>query len=126
MPPPPKPFFSARLRSFNYAFRGMGIFFQLGGNLYLHLGAAVAVVGAGFYFYLQPWEWVAVVVAMGFVLAAECFNTALEEVVNLVSPDFHPVAGRAKDLSAAAVLISAAMAAVVGIIVFLPHIWALL
>ena len=55
------------------------------------------------------------------VLAAEAFNTAIERLVNLVSPDYHPIAGDVKDIAAGAVLICAVTAALVGAIIFIPY-----
>jgi diacylglycerol kinase (ATP) len=55
------------------------------------------------------------------VLAAEAFNTAIERLVNLVAPDYHPIAGDVKDVAAGAVLICAIVAAIIGMIVFLPY-----
>jgi diacylglycerol kinase (ATP) len=57
------------------------------------------------------------------VLAAEGFNTAIERLVDLVSPDYHPIAGDVKDVAAGAVLICAIAAAIVGMIVFIPYIF---
>ncbi len=81
-------------------------------------GLAVAL---GFYVGLNRWEWVAIAGAIGLVWMAELFNTALEVVVNLVSPERHPLAGKAKDIAAAAVLMAAVTAATVGLLVFWPY-----
>ena len=64
-----------------------------------------------------------VVLCFGLVLAAEGFNTAIERLVDLVSPDYHPIAGDVKDVAAGAVLICAIAAAIVGMIVFIPYIF---
>jgi diacylglycerol kinase (ATP) len=84
------------------------------------------VIGLGLYFGLERWEWVSVSVAIGAVWSAELVNTAIETIVNLVSPDFHPLAGRAKDVAAGAVLVMAVAALVVGLLIFGPRVWALL
>lgn len=68
-------------------------------------------------------EWIMIVFAIGFVFAAEAFNTAIEIWVDKLQPDFDPKAGRAKDLAAAAVLIAAISAATVGLIIFIPKIF---
>ncbi len=91
-----------------------------------HVLSAGAVVAAGFYFGLTNMEWVVICFAIGLVWMAELFNTALEVVVNLVSPERHPLAGKAKDIAAGAVLIASLTAAVAGLLVFLPYLWALL
>ena len=83
---------------------------------------AIAVVtAAGFYFGISRGEWIAVVLCFGMVLAAEGFNSAIERLVNLVSPGRNPLAGDIKDVAAGAVLVCAIAAAVVGLIIFLPY-----
>jgi diacylglycerol kinase len=79
----------------------------------------------GLALHLDTWEWVAVVFAIASVIGAEAMNTALEKVVDLASPEWHELAGQAKDAAAAAVLIVSLGAAVVGLIVFLPKLIAL-
>jgi diacylglycerol kinase len=109
-----------RLNSFRYAFAGLADLVASQPNAKLHLAAAAAATGAGFYFEIDRMEWCLVVFAITSVLAAEAFNTALEHLTDLVSPDHHPLAGKAKDVAAAAVLLTAIGAAAVGCIVFLP------
>ncbi len=109
-----------RLRSFGHAFRGLANCFRTQANARLHALATVLVVGCGFALKLVAWEWCAITISIASVWAAECFNTALEGMVDLVSPERRPLAGRIKDLAAGAVLAAAIGAAVVGAIVFLP------
>lgn len=115
-----KKYISKRANSFVYAFKG--IFTMLGTqpNAVIHLVATVIVVSFGFYFGLKKWEWCAIIICMALVWIAEALNTAIEFVVNLVSPDYHPLAGKAKDVAAAAVLIAALFAVIVGLIIFAP------
>ena len=115
-----------RLRSFDYAFRGLAVCFRTQANARIHASATVLVVALGLALKLAAWEWCAVVISIASVWAAECFNTALEGVVDLVSPERQPLAGRSKDLAAGAVLAAAIGAAVVGGIIYLPKLWALL
>jgi diacylglycerol kinase len=115
-----------RLNSFRYAFAGIADLVGSQPNAKIHLLAAVVVVCAGFYLEIDRMEWCLVALAIAFVLAAEAFNTALEHLTDLVSPSHHPLAGRAKDVAAAAVLLAAIGAATVGVLVFLPKIWALI
>lgn len=84
----------------------------------------IAVIGAGFYFDISSMEWVALVLCIALVFAMEAVNTALEYLTDLVSPGFHPLAGKAKDAAAAAVLLAAAGAVVVGLVIFLPKFFA--
>lgn len=112
-------------RSFGHAFRGIGILLRTQANARIHATATVLVVAAGFWFGLSPGEWCAVVAAIGLVWAAEGANTAVETVVDLVSPERHPLAGRAKDVAAGAVLCAAITALVLGSLIFGPRLWAL-
>jgi len=112
-------------RSFVFAFRGIGFLLRTQTNARLHLAATVVVIGAGFGFQISRAEWLAVVAAIGLVWTAEGMNTAIEAVVDLVSPEAHPLAGRAKDVAAGAVLIAAGVAAVIGVLIFGPRLLAL-
>ena len=94
-------------------------------NARIHVVAAALVVAAGFFFGISRGEWCAVVGAMGWVLTAEGINTAIEAVVDLASPGMHPLAERAKDVAAGAVLLAAAAAAIIGLLVFGPYVFAL-
>ena len=113
----------ARFKSFRYAFDGLISFFDAQHNAVIHLGMTVFVVLAAVFFDLSRGEWVAVVLATGLVWTAELFNTAIEKLCDMVSKDFHPTIKFVKDIAAAAVLISAIIAIVVGGIVFLPKIF---
>lgn len=83
--------------------------------------AAMAVIIAGIVLGITRTEWIMVVMCIGTVIAAELFNTAIEKLVDLVSPQQHPVAGQVKDIAAGAVLVCAATAAIIGLIVFIPY-----
>ena len=112
-----------RLQSFGYAWKGMKRFIGQEHNAWIHLTAATLVVSGGLFFDITRGEWIAVILAIGLVIAAEAINTAIERLVDLVSPQQHPIAGEVKDIAAAAVLICAATAAMVGFIVFAPYIF---
>jgi len=107
-----------RINSFRFALEGIRTLFQSEPNARIHLLAAIIVVISGFYFGLSAIEWVAIILAIGLVVVAEAFNTALEKLTDLASPEIHPLAKKAKDLAAAAVLISALIATVVGVVIF--------
>lgn len=115
-----------RLLSFRYAFQGIGNLLRTQPNARIHLLATVAVLAFGWYLHLSPSEWCIIIVCISAVWAAEAFNTAVEYLVDLVSPQYHPLAGKAKDVAAAAVLICAIGACLVGFIIFGPKIEALL
>ncbi len=111
-------------RSFGYALRGIGILLRMQANARLHALATLLAVGAGFWFGISGGEWCAVIAAIGLVWTAEGLNTALETVVDLVSPEQHPLAGRAKDVAAGAVLCAALAAFLIGVLIFGPRVWA--
>jgi len=115
-----------RAASFGHAFRGVGAALRSELHLQFHAVATVAVLGLGWYLGLSPVEWALVALAVASVWAAELFNTAIETLTNLVSPGYHPLAGKAKDVAAGAVLLAAAGAVVVGGCIFGPKLWVLL
>ena len=110
----------SRLASFGHAFRGLGLFVSQP-NARIHCAAATAVVAMAAWLGVSALEWVALTMAIALVMAAEALNTAIEHVVDLASPEWHPLARDAKDVAAAAVLICSIGAAVVGLLVFVPH-----
>ena len=112
-----------RIMSFAYAFKGIGSILKKERNAWIHCLAVAVVTSAGFYFGITPTEWCVVVICFGLVLAAEGFNTAIERLVDFVSPGRHPQAGDVKDVAAGAVLICAIAAAVVGCIIFIPYLF---
>lgn len=117
--------FKARIKSFGFALKGIAILVQTQVNAQIHLFIGTCVILAGFYFSITPTEWILLILTMSAVLAAEAFNTAIEFLTDLVSPDHHPLAGKTKDVAAAAVLITAIAAVLIGLIIFLPHLLAL-
>jgi diacylglycerol kinase len=111
-----------RIKSFSYALKGIVTLFSSQANARIHAVALVIAVSFGFYFKIDKTEWLAITLIAALVLSAEAMNTAVEFVVDLVSPDYHPLAGKAKDVAAAAVLLAAFGAVIVGLIIFLPRI----
>lgn len=112
-----------RAASFGYAFRGVAAALRSEVHLQFHALATVLVIGLGVYCQLSRTEWALVALAVGLVWSLELVNTAIEAVVNLVSPEYHPLAGRAKDVAAGAVLAGAVAALAVGLLVFGPRLW---
>ena len=94
-------------------------------NMKIHLSIGVLAIVLGIAFSISAFEWLAIVICIGMVIALECVNTAIESVVDLVAPDHCELAKRAKDCAAAAVLVAAIGAVVVEAIVLLPRIAAL-
>jgi diacylglycerol kinase (ATP) len=115
-----------RAASFGHAFRGVAVALRSELHLQFHAVATVLVLGLGYYFRLSTTEWALVALSVASVWAAELFNTAIETLTNLVSPGYHPLAGKAKDVAAGAVLLAALGAVVVGGLVFVPKLWVLL
>lgn len=113
-----------RYTSFKFAFKGLHAALRSEPHMRLHVLSAVGVVAAGFAFGVSLTEWCLLIGCIGLVVTAEVFNTAIETVVNLVSPTYHPLAGKAKDLAAGAVLVAAITAALTGTIIFLPYLLA--
>jgi diacylglycerol kinase (ATP) len=112
---------SLRLKSFAYALQGLAYLVRTQPNARLHLLTALLVCAAGIYFGLGRAEWLWISLAIALVWSAEAFNTALELLADVLHPARHPGIGRAKDVAAAAVLIAALGAAVIGLLVFVPH-----
>jgi diacylglycerol kinase (ATP) len=105
-------------RSFTYAFRGIYVVVRFENNTRVHLLATVTVLILSVLCKLSALEWALILMQIGLVWAAEIFNTALEKLVDLVSPGFNPKAGAIKDIAAGAVLVISMMALAVGVLVF--------
>ena len=111
-----------RLKSFTYAFSGLKVLFQEEHNARIHLFATVCVIAAGFLFRISPFEWMAVAFAIGMVFAGEIFNTAVEDLSDVVCPERDERIRKVKDLAAAGVLVTAFTALAIGLIIFIPKI----
>jgi diacylglycerol kinase (ATP) len=110
-----------RLRSVGYALKGISIVLRTQHNAWLHAVATVAVGIAGALLHFSRDEWCWIVFAIVGVWTAEALNTAIELLVDLVSPSYHPIAGKAKDVAAGAVLIAALGAVAIGVLIIGPH-----
>ena len=123
--PPKRTGFAGLVASVGYSLRGLRTQFATQVNVRIHAAATGLVVTAGFWCGLARLEWCAVVAAIALVWTAEGLNTALEFLTDLVSPEYHPLAEKAKDVAAGAVLTASIGAAVIGAIIFLPKLAAL-
>jgi len=112
-----------RLKSFRFAFNGLRILLKEEHNSWIHLLAAICVLIAGFIFDISAFEWIAIVFAIGLVIALELINSAIENMADFVSPDKQAKIKKVKDLAAAAVLVGAVTVLVIGLIVFIPKIF---
>lgn len=107
------------LKRFGYALKGLKVVLHQQ-NFLIHLAVAALVIIAGFYTGVSSSEWCILILTISLVLAMETINTAIEKLVDFISPGFHVQAGMVKDLSAGAVLLTAVGAVIVGLIIFLP------
>jgi diacylglycerol kinase (ATP) len=112
---------SGRIQSFRYAFRGVRLMLRSQHNAWLHAVASCCVLIIGGLCTLSALEWCWIILSIMAVWTAEALNTALELLADVASPDFHPLVGKAKDVAAGGVLISATGAAIIGLIILTPH-----
>jgi diacylglycerol kinase (ATP) len=112
---------TSRLKSFSHAFRGIWTLFREEPNARIHLVAAVVAVGLGLYLGITRMEWIAILGVIALVFSAELINTAIEQLADVVSPEFHPKIKLVKDLAAAAVLVFAIFALCVASLIFTPY-----
>jgi diacylglycerol kinase (ATP) len=108
------------IRSFGFAFKGLGYAAKTQLNFRIHLGATIIVFGMSYVLHISTNEWQWVILCIAFVLVTELLNTAIEFLTDLVSPGYNEVAGRVKDIAAGAVVIAAVFALIIGLIIFLP------
>ena len=114
---------SGLIASFGHAFCGLGYFFRTQRNGWIHAVCAVAALALAAWLGISRTEWAALVLAIAGVIALEGMNTALETVVDLASPQIHPLAKIAKDVSAGMVLLAAIAAVAIGLIILGPPLW---
>ncbi|UCC64806.1 MAG: diacylglycerol kinase family protein [Anaerolineae bacterium] len=111
---------SSLLRSFRWAFAGLWYTLRTQRNARIHLLAALAVTALGLCLHLNALRWAVLVLTIALVFFAEMINTVAEAVVDLITPDYHPLARVAKDVCAGAVLVTAMAAIVVGFLILGP------
>ncbi len=117
-------FIKSRLTSFRYAFHGWWHVLRTQKNAWIHALASLCVLVLGLWLALPARDWAALVIVIAMVWSAEFFNTSIEAVVDLASPTHHPLAKVGKDVGAAAVLIAAGAAVLVGLLILGPPLWA--
>jgi len=115
-------FLKRRCLSFKFAIRGIFISVKSQLNMKIHIIAAILAILIGIYLEISNYEWLIIILVIGLVFSTEMINTSIEALVDLVSPAYHKSAEKAKDISAGAVLISAIIALIAGIIIFVPKI----
>lgn len=118
-----KQFITSRIVSFGHAFRGWGHVMQTQQNAWVHAVVATLVFIMALWLGLPPRDWAVLILTIALVFSAEFVNTAIEAVVDLASPMHHPLAKVGKDVGAAAVLIAALAAILVGLLILGPPLW---
>jgi diacylglycerol kinase (ATP) len=114
--------FTGRLRSVKCALQGIQMMVKSQHNAWIHSAATLMVTAVGLAVGLSAGEWCWIVLAIVSVWTAEALNTAFEFLTDVASPTFHPIAAKAKDVAAGAVLLSAVGAVIIGVLVLGPHI----
>ncbi|MBP7212709.1 MAG: diacylglycerol kinase family protein [Anaerolineaceae bacterium] len=113
-------FVKSRINSFQAAFHGLAYVLKTQKNAWIHFAATIGVIALGIWLGISRLEWLAILLVIGLVWMAEFLNTALEAIVDLASPEIHPLARISKDVGAASVLLAAFIAIVIGGLVFIP------
>ena len=117
-------FLRSRLQSFRHAFRGCWYVLRTQRNAWIHVVIATIIIVLSFWLRLDSLQWALIILATAMVFTAEFLNTAIEAVVDLASPQKHPLAKVGKDVGAGAVLIAAVAAVLMGALVLGPPLWA--
>jgi len=117
-----KKIISERIKSIGYALEGLKTLFKKEPNAIIHGAITLMVIFLGFYFEVSKTEWITLLIMIGLVFSLELINTAIENLCNLISMEKNVQIKRIKDLSAAAVLVAAIIAVLIGCIVFIPKI----
>jgi diacylglycerol kinase (ATP) len=113
----------SRIASFRHAFAGWWYVLRTQHNAWIHAVASIAILAVALWAGLERIEWAILIFTVALVWVAEFVNTAVETLVDLLSPEIHPLAKTAKDIAAASVLIAALAAVVVGLLLLGPKLW---
>ena len=117
--------FTRFINSFKYSFQGLKYAYKYEQSMTIHVITALLVITMGVLFKINIYEWLICFMLFGLVMATELLNTSIEAVVDLVSPEKHPLAKIAKDTASAAVLSLCVVAFIGGLCIFIPKIWGL-
>lgn len=115
-----KSFIISRIHAFSHAFRGLFYVMKTQRNAWIHTAITLAVFIMGIWLQISVTEWAIIILTIALVFMAEFINTSIEAVVDLASPNKHPLAKIGKDVGAAAVLVSAFAAVLVGLLILGP------
>ena len=116
-------FFVSRAHSFRHAFHGLWYVIRTQRNAWIHAVVTILVLLMALWLHLNLRDWAVLFLTIATVWTAEFINTALEAVVDLASPQQHPLAKVGKDVGAAAVLIASLAAILVGLLILGPPLW---
>ena len=114
--------FKKRLLSFKYAFNGIVYLYKTQPNLWIHTVVMVIAICLNIFLKISLTEWAVILIVMAMVLVSEIFNTAIELIVDFISPKFNKKAGIIKDIAAGGVLLTVFLAVILGFIVYIPYI----
>ena len=117
--------FKRFIKSFGYSIEGLKYAYKYEQSMTIHFIMVIFVIAAGFFLKISLFEWLICFMLMGLVMATELINTSIEAVVDLTCPEIHPLAKIAKDTASAAVFVFSVVAAISGLIIFIPKIIAL-
>lgn len=118
-----KSFFSSRIAAFRYAFQGWSYVLRTQRNAWIHSLFAAAVLIVGLWLGLPARDWAVLILTIALVFTAEFVNSSIEAVVDLASPETHPLAKIGKDVGAAAVLVAAIASVLIGLLILGPPLW---
>jgi diacylglycerol kinase len=118
-----KSFLSSRIAAFRYAFHGWSYVLRTQRNAWIHSVAAAAVLILGLWLALPARDWAVLILTIALVFTAEFVNSSIEAVVDLASPETHPLAKIGKDVGAAAVLVAAIASVLIGLLILGPPLW---
>jgi diacylglycerol kinase (ATP) len=118
-----KSFFSSRIAAFRYAFQGWSYVLRTQRNAWIHSVAATVVLVLGLWLGLPARDWAVLILTIALVFTAEFVNSSIEAVVDLASPETHPLAKIGKDVGAAAVLVAAIASVLIGLLILGPPLW---
>lgn len=116
-------FITGRIKGGGYAIKGAWLLLRHEPSIQVQFVIAVIMTVAGFYFEITATEWILQFLAIGLVMGIEGLNTAVENIADFVHPDFHIKIGRIKDVAAGAVFFAAIIAAIIGLIIYLPYVF---
>lgn len=115
--------FQERFKSFSYAWDGLKAVLRTEHNTWIHLTLTLLAIVGGVLLKISRYDWLALIIVIGFVWTAELFNTCLEKTMDFLSKEKHPQIKLIKDMAAAAVLIASLAAVLVGCLVFIPKLF---